>query len=221
MRPSCQTTKATSFCYVPEGGDYGLFVDPPMENMSFFFKRYDFRAKKPQPIDRVNATLKMVSPGDAFELTGVSFKQFSSELEPTSTPILQRVSKMIWGNASLKFEVNVTLNGLVKDSNRQPDLTETITNQIKHQIVDTVLYEKEFQVDSVTVEMRDSMAIEVRDSISIEYIYHNDRTEKQAKTIQEALRKFAVKPERVTYTFNALEETVADRRRTVVKLIVR
>jgi hypothetical protein len=214
-------SKGNFVCYIPQGGDYGLFVDPPLENMSYFFKRYDFRTAKPQPMDRVSATVKPLSPGDEIELTGVSFKPYSSELESTSLPILQRMSKIIWGNASLKFEINVTLNGLVKDSQPQPDLTEVITKAITHQVVDTVYYEKEFQIDSVTTEMRDSMAIEMRDSVSIEYTYHNDRTEKQAKVIQEAMKKFSVKPERISYTFNALEEAVVDRRRIVIKLIAR
>jgi WD40-like Beta Propeller Repeat len=202
LRPDA---KGNFVCYIPEGKDYGLFVDPPMENMGFFLKRYDYRTGKIPPNDRVSVTLKALGQGDDVELTGVSFKSFSSELETSAAPILQRIGKLIWGNASLKFEVNVTLYGLLKDSIQQPDLTESIA--------DTVIFEKEFQIDSVTTE--------TRDSIAVEYTYHNDRTERQAKAIVQFLYKQAVKADRVSYTFNALEEPVADKRRTVVRLKAR
>lgn len=208
-------------CYVPEGKDFGLFIDPPMENMNFFMKLYDYRSGKIAPNDRVSATLKVLSPGDEIELQGVSFKEFSSELDAAAAPVLQRVSKLIWGNGALKFEVDVTLFGYLKSSTRQPDLTEVITNTIVTKIADTVVYEKEFQLDSVTTEMRDSVAVEMRDSISVEYTYHNNRTEKQAQAIVAFLYKQAVKPDRVSYTFNAVEEPVADKRRVVVRLKAR
>jgi hypothetical protein len=218
LRPDA---KGNFVCYVPEGKDYGLFIDPPMENMSFFMKRYDYRKGKILPNDRISATLKAFSPGDEIELPGVSFKEFSSDLEAASTPVLQRVSKLIWGNAALTFEIDVSLYGYIKSSTQQPDLTEVITNTVVHQIADTVVYEKEFQIDSVTTEMRDSIAIEMRDSVAVNYTYHNDRTEKQAQAVVAFLYKQAVKADRVSYKFSAVEEIVADKRRTVVRLKAR
>jgi WD40-like Beta Propeller Repeat len=218
LRPDA---KGNFVCYVPEGKDYGLFIDPPMENMSFFMKRYDYRTGKILPNDRVSATLKVLSPGDEIELSGVSFKEFSSDLDAPSTPVLQRVGKLIWGNSALKFEVDVSLYGYSKSSIQQPDLTEVITNTVVHKIADTVVYEKEFQIDSVTTEMRDSIAIEMHDSIAVEYTYHNDRTEKQAQAVLAFLYKQAVKPDRVSYKFSAVEEMVADKRRIVVRLRAR
>lgn len=214
-------TRGNFICYVPEGKDFGLFVDPPMENMSYFMKRYDYRNGRIQPNDRVLATLKTISPGDEIELSGVSFKPFSAELDPASGPVLQRVAKLIWGNAALKFDLDVTLNGYVKSATQQPDLTEVITKDVVLKLADTVVYEKEFQIDSVTTEMRDSIAIEMRDSVVTEYTYHNDRTEKQAQAIAAFLQKQAVKPDRVNYTFRAVEEIIADKRRTIVRLRAR
>lgn len=215
LRPDA---KGNFVCYVPEGKDYGLFVDPPVENMGFFMKRFDYRTGKILPNDRVSATLKVLSSGDEIELSGVAFKEFSSELDAASAPVLQRVSKLIWGNPALKFEVDVSLYGYLKSSIQQPDLTEIITNTVVHKIADTVVYEKEFQIDSVTTEMRDSIAIEMRDSIAVEYTYHNDRTEKQAQAVVAFLYKQAVKPDRVSYKFSAVEEIVTDKRRIVVRL---
>jgi hypothetical protein len=218
LRPDA---KGNFVCYVPEGRDYGLFIDPPMENMSYFMKRYDYRAGKIMPNDRVSATLKALSPGDEIELSGVTFKPFSSDLEAVSFPVLQRVGKLIWGNSALKFEIEVCLYGYTKSSIQQPDLTEVITNKVVHTIADTVVYEKEFQIDSVTTEMRDSIAVEMRDSVALEYVYHNDRTEKQAQAVAAFLVKQAVKADRVSYTFRAVEEPVAEKRRTTVRLRAR
>jgi hypothetical protein len=218
LRPDA---KGNFICYVPEGKDYGLFVDPPMENMGFFMKRYDYRSAKILPNDRVSATLKPISSGDEIELSGVSFKAFSSDLETSAAPVLQRASKLIWGNPALKFEVDVSLYGYLTSSTQQPDLTEVITNTVVHKLADTVVYEKEFQIDSVTTEMRDSIAIEMRDSTVVEYTYHNNRTEKQAQAVVAFLYKQAVKPDRVSYTFRAIEEVAADKRRIVVRLRAR
>ncbi len=198
--------KGNFVCYITEGNVYGLFVDPPTDNFRYFVKRYDLTAGKKIPnIDRVSATLKPLGPGDEIELAGVSFKPFSSEIEATSIVELQKVSRLIKGNAALSFNVDVTLFGLMKDSIQLQDLTEVIT--------DTVVYEKEFQIDSVTTE--------TRDSIALEYIYHNDRTPKQAQAIADFLIKQGVKPERILITYKALEETLAEKRKTVVYLKAR
>lgn len=200
FRPS---EKGAFVCYIPEGNSYGLFVDPPTENFQYFGKRYDLRSVKKLPSsDKVVATLKPISPGDEMELTGIAFKSFSSELDPTSIIELQKIARMIRGNAGLTFNVDVTLFGLMKDSIQSQDLTETLP--------DTVVYQKEFQIDSVTTEMRDSLAIE--------FIYHNDRTKKQAQSILAFFTKQSVKPDKISLTYKAIEEPIAEKRKTVVYL---
>lgn len=188
--------------YVPEGKECGLFVDPPMENMSYWFKNYDYRNGRIPLVDRVNTSLRTLAPGDEIVLEGVRFKQYSSELDPASNAVLQRVAKMIWGNLALQFEINVTLFGWQQDSIPQADLTETRP--------DTVVYEMEYQVDSVTTETRDSIAIET--------IYHNDRTAKQGQAIARFLQTQAVKPDRISFSYKVLEEAVVEKRRVVVTL---
>jgi WD40-like Beta Propeller Repeat len=193
-------------CYIPEGNLYGLFVDPPTENFQYFGKRYDLRnSKKLATSDKVVATLKPISPGDEMELTGIAFKPTTSELDPTSVIELQKIARMIRGNPGLNFNVDVSLFGLLKDSIQTEDLNEATP--------DTVVYQKEFQLDSLTTEMRDSLAIE--------FIYHNDRTQKQAQSILAFLTKQAVKPEKISLTYKAVEEPVAEKRRTVVYLKAR
>lgn len=191
--------------YVPEGGQYGLFVDPPIENMNFWTKVYDYTNGRIPLTDRIATNIKAIGPADEMVLDGVWFKPHSAELDARSVATLQRVAKLIWGNLALHFEIDVTLYGLQQDTIPNIDLTE-----IKP---DTVVYEMEVQIDSVTTEMRDSLAIE--------NTYHNDRTKKQGEAIANYLYKQAVKPDRITLTYHAVEEAIAEKRRTVVTLRVR
>src|SRR6185503_17578199 len=110
-------------------------------------------------------TIKPIKPGDGVELEGVSFQPFSTEINPTSIIDLQKTARMMRGNLAMNFTIDVSLFGLVKDSIQEDDLTEVL--------MDTVVYEKEFQIDSVTTEMRDSVVMV--------YTFHNDRTQKQAE----------------------------------------
>jgi hypothetical protein len=198
--------KGNFVCYIPEGNLYGLFVEPPSDNFKYFEKRYDLTSGNKVPnFDRVAATLKPLGPGDEIELSGVTFMPFSSEITSTSIVDLQKLSKMMRGNPSLNFNVDVTLVGYIKDSIQTEDLTEVVP--------DTVVYQKEFEIDSVTTE--------TRDSIAIEYQYHNDRTPKQAQAIADFMIKQGVKPEKISITYKALEESVAEKRKTLIYLKVR
>ncbi len=195
--------KGNFVCYIPEGNLYGLFVDPPTENFRYFMKLYDLTAGKKTPnMDRVKATLKPMAPGDEFELTGVSFNNYSSELHPTSIIELQKVARMMSGNQALNINLDVALYGLIKDSVQTPDLTEAQP--------DTVVYEMEVEIDSVTTE--------TRDSIVVEYTYDNNRTQKQSEAVANYLVKLGVKPNRISVTNKAVAEPVAEKRRTVVYL---
>ena len=192
--------------YLTEGSVYGVYVDPPTDQYRYAKKRYDLREGNKVPaFDRMSVSLQPVKSGDQIELSEVYFQPHSSQIEPTSIIELQKLSKMIRGNPNLKFKIDVSLYGLVKDSVANEDLTEVVT--------DTVMYEKEFQIDSVT--------IEIRDSIAVEYTYHNDRTEKQANAIVSFMLQQGVKPENLSISHQALEEPLAEKRRTAIYLWIR
>lgn len=193
-------------CYLTEGTYYGVYVDPPSDQYRYAVKKYDFRDGNKLPVfDRMTVNLPPVKSGDQIELKDVYFKPYTSEIDPTSIIELQKISKMIKGNPAMKFNVDVSLYGLIQDSIQSEDLTEAVP--------DTVVYEKEFQIDSVTTE--------VRDSIAIEFMYHNDRTEKQVQAIANFMIQQGVKPENITLSHQALEEPVAEKRRTAIYLRVR
>jgi hypothetical protein len=189
-----------------EGNISGVFIDPPSDQFRYAAKRYDFRDGSRAPVfDRMTVQLTPVKSGDEMEMEGVSFQPYSSNLEPTSIIDLQKISKMARGNPNMKFNVDVTLYGYVEDSTQSDDLTEVVA--------DTVVYEKEIQIDSVTTGTIDSVAVE--------YTFHNNRTEKQAQNIVDFMIEQRVKPENITVSHNAVPEPVADKRKTVIYLRVK
>ena len=192
-------------CYLTEGDIYGVYIDPPGDQFRHGVKVYDFRDGNKVPVfDRMHSEILPVKPGDVMELTYVAFQPYTSEIERTSTIELQKIAKMMRGNPGMKFNVDVKLYGLIQDSTQTDELTEVIA--------DTVVYEKEIQIDSVTTGTIDSVAVE--------YTFHNDRTERQAKAIADFLIQQRVNPESISLTHQALEEPLADRRRTVIYLRV-
>lgn len=202
LRPDA---KGEFITYIPEGSLYALFVEPPTPNMTYWFKSYDYRSGKVPLTDRITASSKAIGPGDEIVLDGIQFKPNSAELESTSLPILKQAAKLIWSNNALQFDLDVTLYGYEEDTIARDDLSETR--------LDTVVYEMEYQVDSVTTETRDSIAVEP--------IYHNNRTAKQAQAIAQYLYTQAVKPDRLRLVTKAEGIMANDKKRLVVRFIVR
>jgi outer membrane protein OmpA-like peptidoglycan-associated protein len=197
-------SKGEFITYVPEGSHYGLFVDPPTPNMTYWFKSYDYRSGRVPLTDRITTATKAVGPGDEIVLEGIRFKSNSAELEASAFPILKQAARMIWSNAALQFDLDVTFHGYEEDTIARDDLTETR--------LDTVIYEMEYPVDSVTTATRDSLAVEI--------LYHNNRAPKQAEAIARYLYTQAVKPERLRLRYKAMEEPITDKKRLVIKFIV-
>lgn len=201
LRPDA---KGNFVAYVPEGDPYSLFIEPQLESNRYFSKVYDYRGKRIPAFDKITADLKPIASGETLELTSVQFVPESAEIEPKSIVELQKVARLIRGS-TLNFTLEITLFGYAEDSVQRGEFTEPKP--------DTVVYQREVLIDSVTTEMQDSVAIE--------YIYHNDRTAKQATRVIDFLATLNVNPNRVTARYSAVPEAVADRRRITVRLVAR
>lgn len=192
--------------YLMEGSKYEVSVDPEKSNLSFQAKEFDLTSDKIPQSMIFDAKLKPVMPGDEFVLDLVKFKPNSSDLDPTSNPELQRLSRVIKNNPALKFEIQVMLNGYLEDSVRtNPDLTEVHIDSVLTQYdeIDTLgqLYKK--------------------DTIMVTTVYHNDRTSKQAKSIISYLGSQGVDPQRFSVFVNAIPATLPENRKVTVKARVR
>ena len=205
--------------YLKEGENYDLSVEPEQDNYTFFSKQFSVVGEKLSALEKVNISLKKVSAGDEIELPGLSFKPYSTDVSSTSTQELRRLVRLIKGNPSYKFNIDVTLMGWQQDSvQSNPDLTE-IKRDTTHTMVTYTVAPPSVSMDSVTIQ-KDSVITATRDSIFVKTTYHNDRTQKQSQSVKTYLLSQGVAAGNLSTTFKAVVEGVIENRKTKVKVTV-
>lgn len=128
--------------------------------------------------------------------------------------------RLIKGNPSYKFNINVTLLGLQKDSVKSnPDLTE-IQRDTTHTLVTDRIVSHTIPNDSLSTPA-DSVTTVTRDSIAVKITYHNDRTSQQAESVRTYLIAQGILEANLTTSHNAFVEALPENRRTKVRLTVR
>ncbi len=205
--------------YMKEGENYDLSVEPEQDNYTFFSKQFNVIGEKLSALEKVNINLKKVSAGDEIELSGLSFKPYSTDISSTSTQELRRLVRLVKGNSSYKFNIDVTLIGWQQDSiQSNPDLTE-IKRDTTHTLVTYTVATTITALDSLT-NTRDSVFTATRDSIFVKTTYHNDRTQKQSQAVKTYLLSQGVAAGNMSTTFRAVAEAVIENRKTKVKVTV-
>ena len=169
VRPSADGSVTV---YLKEGAVYTLAVDPEKDNFSYATREFDLTQEKFNSRERVSIELKPVASGDAWELADVAFKPYTGELLPESQWELRKLIRMMNGNPTTKFTIDVSMLGYREDSiQRDADLTEVITDTLRVPVVKIETDTTQLNADStfVTREITyDSMVVKSR--------YHNDRT---------------------------------------------
>jgi hypothetical protein len=205
--------------YMKEGENYDLSVEPEQDNYTFFSKQFNVTGEKLSALEKVNINLKKVSVGDEIELSGLSFKPYSTDISSTSTQELRRLVRLVKGNSSYKFNIDVTLIGWQQDSvQSNADLTE-IKLDTTHTLVPYTDATTSKAMDSGT-SRRDSLIIATRDSIFVKTTYHNDRTQRQSQAVKTYLLSQGVTAGNVSTTSRAVAEAVIENRKTKVKVTV-
>ncbi len=191
--------------YIKEGSVYDLSVDPEKDSYTFFSKTFDLTGDKFPLNEKVNVVLKPAAAGDEITLEGITFKPGTAELTSASSQELRRLTRLIKGNPNKFFSILITLAGYQKDSVRSnPDLTET------H--IDTLKFPVTYKMDSVRTGTRDSVVLKTT--------YHNDRTLRQAKAVGDYLFSQGIPANRVSNSGRAHEEAIAEKRKTIVTVII-
>lgn len=206
-------SNGTFTLYLKEGGLYDLSVEPEKDNFTFFSKKFDLTGEKFSLSTTENISLKPLRPGDAVELNGLSFHPLSSELTTSSTQELRRLVRLIKGNPSYKFNIEVSLYGLERDSVKSnPDLTEVTSDSIKisvpYQVIDSLV------VPPVSKAM-------TRDSVVVKNSYSNDRTANQGLEILNFLISQGITGGNLTLSHRATPEPVLENRKIIVKVTAR
>ena len=206
--------------YMKEGLVYDLSVEPERDNYTFYSKQFDVTGEKLSALEKISVNLKKLSVGDEIELPGLAFNPYKKTISSSSMQELRRLVRMLKGNPTYKFNIDVTLRGLQQDSlQSNPDLTEILTDT-SHIQVTYVRDSITTSVDSVTTRI-DSIITATRDSIVVKITYHNDRTEQQSQAIRTYLISQGVAAGNLSTTFKAIMEAVMENRKTLVKVTVR
>lgn len=159
----------TFLIYAMEGSRYELAVDPEHGDKNYYTRVFDLTHETIPQVEKVRAVLKPLAIGDEFTLEGITFQEYSSEIDMNASQrSLQRLSRMVTANPEFAFEIEVLLDGYQEDSIQSTaDLTEMAFDTVhwKYIDIDTLgqLYE--------------------RDTASLKVIYHNDRTFQQVQNI--------------------------------------
>jgi len=229
--------------FLKSGARYELSLEPEQDNYTFYTRTFDLTEEKFPVFESVEAILKPIAKGDEIELPGISFIPHGIEITQTSRQELRRLTRLLKGNPTLKFNLDVTLNGYLKDSlQSSADLTEIVHDTIHITVTDTVRisvappseYDSTgFAPDSVKSNVTslsddkilttpsDSIQIVHRDSIVVKTTYHNDRTEQQAMAVVYYLVSQGIAADQLTHSHHTNEEAVIEKRKTKVTLSVR
>jgi hypothetical protein len=193
--------------YITEGSRYELAIDPEQNNVTFFGKVFDLTTDKTPQVEKLNATLKPLTPGDEIILERITFKPNSSELDLSqSANELKKLLRTINGNPGSKFEIQVMLTGYQEDSIQSiPDLTEVIYDSILTQYDD---------IDSLG-------QLYKRDTVVVKTTFHNDRTLRQAQAIIDYLTQQGASAGSLSMFGNAIPATLPEERKTIVKAVAR
>lgn len=193
------------FLFIKEGKTYDLSVDPEDGSLTYYSKRYDLTKGEPLKNDKLTISLSKMNIGDELILDAVQFKNNSSELD-VSGGELNRITRLLKNNTSLKFEIQVTLNGYKEDTIRRTlDLTE----------------QKAFTKTKTIIET-DSLGVSTsRDTLLTKIIYHNDRTYEQANALVDKLVSMGVPKSAVFITTKKKELPDEAMKNTEVKIIAR
>jgi hypothetical protein len=202
-RPS---NNGSYYVYIREGTQYNFSVDPEQSQITYFMKHFDLSTDKIPQREKLNVVLKQPVPGDVLTLDGVQFKPGSAELEPSSESELKKLVRLIKANPQINFEIQVLLNGYEQDSLKSsPELTEIMIDSVHTQID---------EVDSIGQKYS-------RDTVIVETIYHNDRTQLQAKKIVDFLVAGGANGDNLLILTNAIPATLPEDRKLTVKAMAK
>lgn len=194
--------------YIMEGSQYEIAIEPEQDNLKYFSKKLDLTTERIPQVEKVTAEIKPIMAGDEFALEMITFKPYSSQIEASSASSadFKRFMRLIKGNPTAKFEIQVMLNGYLQDSvQSNPDLTEIIYDSL------TATYD---DIDSLGQLYR-------RDTTIVRATYHNDRTWQQAEAIISFFASQGANPDNFTTFGNAIPATLPENRKLTIKAVVK
>jgi hypothetical protein len=202
-RPTADGTFTT---FLVEGNVYEVAIDPENANGTFSTRYFDLTKGLNRPFERYVTSIKQAEANDELLLEGINFLPFTSQLNSTSGGELRRLSRLLKSLPDFKAEIHVLLQGYMEDSvQHSQDLTELRIDSI------------EYYMD----EIDSAGQLYQKDTLVAQQTFHNDRTQKQAEAILEQLKLLGCDMRALSITAEARPEAILDRRKLVVKAILR
>ena len=217
-RVKTDPTDGSFIAVMPEGSVYELTFEDRSGDKTFHSEIVDAEELVGSRRTYPTYTLKDVKAGVSFPVNGVTFIDYSSQIEEYSSFEISRLSRLLRRHNDLKVEIAVYQEEYEEDTFLSgPDLTEIMVDTVK-------TYETPIHLDSLSSTQKDSLLTDLNDTLmhsiadttianmmlarmagsdSVEvvkytYTYHNDRTQEQAEALKEALIQKGVPEDRIT-----------------------
>lgn len=165
------------YTYLVEGNEYDFSGTANDKNYLFYSAFYDLKTMEKYEERPFDIKLSPLKPGTSMVLPNLAFDGNSAKLLDRSNYELFRIQKLMQDNPTLKIEIAVYTDLVVKDTTARPEL---------------------FEQHVETMEIPDPSDSTGTGTIKInKTVYSNDATQKRADAIVEALSKKGVAKDRI------------------------
>ena len=218
-----------------EGSVYDISIDEP--GYLYYSKIYDLTEEVgARDKESIRIALKPIQAGTTFA-SDILFEEYSAKVSDNSIFEMRRISDLMRKNPSMKIEIEVTQNKYQEDSLRSnADLTElridTLLSEQMYEVrhkrvvkIDTTQQENFEDAEELNEEIRegDELIADVeteKAEYKIRKIYHNDRTESQARAVKEYLTGRGIQPDRIITKFRKQSADDLDKPDTSVTVTI-
>ena len=218
-----------------EGSVYDISIDEP--GYLYYSKIYDLTEEVgARDKESIRIALKPIQAGTTFA-SDILFEEYSAKVSDNSIFEMRRISDLMRKNPSMKIEIEVTQNKYQEDSLRSnADLTElridTLLSEQMYEVrhkrvvkIDTTQQEDFEDAEELNEEIRegDELIADVeteKAEYKIRKIYHNDRTEAQARAVKEYLTGRGIQPDRIITKFRKQSADDLDKPDTSVTVTI-
>lgn len=164
--------------FLPEGTQYDFSVNANDKKYTYYSSFIDLDTLEKYRELRPDSKLSTVKNNEAIVLSNIRFEPYSAKLMEQSTYELFRIQRLMQDNPSIKVEIAAYTNEVKTDTVPSPDLTEVKTDSVE------------------VTDPADSTGI---NKIKIaKTTFHNNRTQKEAESIADALVKMGIPRSRIT-----------------------
>lgn len=218
-----------------EGSVYDISIDEP--GYLYYSKIYDLTEEVgARDKESIRIALKPIQAGTTFA-SDILFEEYSAKVSDNSIFEMRRISDLMRKNPSMKIEIEVTQNKYQEDSLRSnADLTElridTLLSEQMYEVrhkrvvkIDTTQQEDFEDAEELNEEIKegDELIADVeteKAEYKIRKIYHNDRTEAQARAVKEYLTGRGIQPDRIITKFRKQSADDLDKPDTSVTVTI-